>query len=129
MSLDHLSLVTVARDLLERPDPTTAGLWPRAAALLTRQALEASLDQLWRARAPGVELASARAQLLCLPKYLGDPALAGRVSYAWTGLSRACHHHAYELPPSSSELANWVGIVEELSGRVGGLAGGGPKVE
>jgi len=57
--------------------------------------------------------------LLCLPSYLGDDALAGRVSYAWVGLSRACHHHAYELPPSSSEIENWIGIVEELIGTVG----------
>jgi len=54
-----------------------------------------------------------------LPSYLGDDALAGRVSYAWVGLSRACHHHAYELPPSSSEIENWIGIVEELIGTVG----------
>ena len=61
------ALITEARRLLERPDAMTAGIWPRATALLARQALEAALDDLWRVRAPGVEAGSMRAQLLCLP--------------------------------------------------------------
>ena len=40
MSLNQSDLVAAARDLLERADPMTAGIWPRATALLTRQALE-----------------------------------------------------------------------------------------
>ena len=39
MSLNASDMVTTARDLLERVDPMTAGLWPRAAALLTRRRL------------------------------------------------------------------------------------------
>ena len=54
------SLVSTARDLLERPDSHTAGIWPRATALLARQALESALDDLWRSRAPGVERCSTR---------------------------------------------------------------------
>jgi hypothetical protein len=54
--------------------------------------------------------------LLCLPAYLNDKQdLARRVAYAWSGLSRASHHHAYELPPTSSELAAWIDTVEELT--------------
>jgi len=26
---------------------------------------------------------------------------------AWTALSRACHHHAYELAPTAAELRTW----------------------
>ncbi len=115
MSLAPSTLVTAARDLLERADPMTAGIWPRATALLARQALEAALDDLWKLRAPGVELCSARAQLLCLPFYLtGDDQLAERVSYTWAGLSRAVHHHPYELPPTSAELLEWLATVEQL---------------
>ena len=100
----------------------TAGFWPRATALLTRQALEAALDDLWRRRAPGLELCSARAQLLCLPSYLhGDEELAERVSYTWAALSRACHQHPYELSPTSSELLGWIATVEQLIGRVSSL--------
>lgn len=122
MSLNQSSLVAVAHDLLERTDPVTAGIWPRATALLARQALEAALDDLWRLRAPGVEQCSARAQLLCLPFYLhGDEELAEHVYYAWAGLSRACHQHPYELAPTSSELLGWLATVEQLVARVGAL--------
>jgi hypothetical protein len=115
VSLDQSTLVTAARDLLERADPVTAGIWPRATALLARQALEAALDDLWILRAPGVEQCSAHAQLLCLPYYLtGDDKLAEGVSYTWAGLSHAVHHHLYELPPTSAELREWLTTVEQL---------------
>ena len=71
--LGHAEVVTAARDLMERTDPATAGLWPRATALLARQALEAALDDFWKVRAPGMEQCSMKAQLLCLPQYLQDP--------------------------------------------------------
>ena len=108
------AIVAAARLLLSRPDANTAGLWPRAAALLARQALEHALVDLWRHRAPGLEMCSGRAQLLCLGEYLRRGDLAERVSYAWSGLSQACHHHAYELPPIAVELAIWLETVEEL---------------
>ena len=111
-------VVTAARNLIERTDPATAGLWPRATALLARQALEAALDDFWNVRAPGMEHCSMKAQLLCLPHYLGDEPLAERASYAWAGLSRACHQHPYELPPTSVELLGWLGTVEELVANV-----------
>ena len=38
--------LAMAQRLLDRPDAKTAGLWPRAAALLARQALEQGLDEL-----------------------------------------------------------------------------------
>ena len=107
-------LLNAARTLLERPDARTAGLWPRAAAHLARQALELLLDDLWRKRAPGTEKTSTRAQLICLPAYVGDNGLAGRVAYTWNALSHACHHHAYELAPTFAELADWIKTVERL---------------
>src|SRR5262245_51857387 len=109
-------LLDAARDLLQRPDPATAGIWPRASALLVRQALERALDDYWRRQAPGIERCSMRAQLLCLPAYLhADGAvLAERTAYAWIRLSRACHQHVYELPPTAAELVTWIDIVEEF---------------
>ena len=65
-----------------------------------------------------MEHCSARAQLLCLSHYLGEEELAERVSYAWAGLSRACHQHPYELSPTRSELLGWLGTVEQLVARV-----------
>jgi hypothetical protein len=122
MSLNPSDTITAARDLLERVDPMTAGLWPRAVSLLTRQALEGSLDALWRRRASGLELCSAHAQMICLPSCLhGDEELAEKVSYTWAALSQACHHHPYELSPTSSELLGWIATVEQLIGRVSSL--------
>lgn len=115
MNLDASGLIAAAHNLLERADPMTAGIWPRATALLARQALEAALDDLWQLRAPGVELCSVHAQLLCLPYYLtGDDRLAEDVSSTWAGLSRATHHHPYELPPTSAELLEWLTTVKRL---------------
>lgn len=114
---DVRHLVNVARDLIQRADPATAGIWPRAGALLARQALETALDDYWRQQAPGLERCSMRAQLLCLPSYLrgsGADDLAERTAYAWIRLSRACHQHAYELPPTAAELAAWIDIVEQV---------------
>jgi hypothetical protein len=123
MSVDAATLIRYARDLLRRVEPSTAGLWPRASALLARQALEAVLADLWRLRAPGVERCPARAQLLCVAHCLpGSGDLPERARYAWSGLSRACHQHPYELPPTVAELEGWVAIVEELRAAV--LTGG-----
>jgi hypothetical protein len=88
-------LLAVARHLVARTGTggdLAAGVWPRSAAVLARQALEQSLTSLWRQR--GLELAgaSARAQLLCLEEYLGDRSVAADARFAWWALSRACHH-------------------------------------
>jgi hypothetical protein len=118
MAAAQPDIVKAARNLLDRTDPATAGLWPRATALLGRQAIEGALRDLWKLRAPGVEKCSARSQLLCLPFYLGEDVLAERVAYAWSALSRACHQHPYELAPTSPELLGFLQIAEELVARV-----------
>jgi hypothetical protein len=114
----HIDIVKAARGLLDRTDPATAGLWPRATALLGRQAIEGALAGLWKFRAPGVEKCSARAQLLCLPFYIGDEILAERVAYAWSALSRACHQHPYELAPTAPELLALLQVAEVFDARV-----------
>jgi hypothetical protein len=85
-----------------------------AAALLLRQALEAAVDQLWIARAPGLERCSSRAQLVSLPYYL-EAGLAQDAVYCWYRLSRHCHHDEYGLPPSQTELAHLSAIVRRLA--------------
>ena len=42
-----------------------------------------------------------RTQLICLRSYLEDAPLAARAGHAWSALSRACHHHPYELGPTA----------------------------
>jgi hypothetical protein len=108
---------------VERPGTDLAGLWPRAAALIARRALEETLDVLWRRRARGLERASARAQLACLPNFLRDDELAADVTFAWSALSDACHHHDYELTPTWAELEANIRAVERLIVRVGELTG------
>jgi hypothetical protein len=34
-------------------------------------------------------------------------------------LSEACHHHAYEIGPTASELEGWLAAVERLVAAVG----------
>lgn len=90
--------------------------------MLARQALEAALGDLWRVRAPGMEQCSVRAQLLCLPLYLGDEPLAERVSYAWGALSRGCHQHPYELALTAVELQELIQVVENFVASVAVVA-------
>ena len=111
-------LLTQAQDLLSRATPETRGLWPRAAALLARQALESSLDSYWRSKNLPVAECSTKAQLLCLSEYLKDQPLAKEAHHVWSALSRACHHHPYELAPTAGELVGWVGMVTVLAGQL-----------
>lgn len=110
------ALLAAARALLS---DAPKGVWSRAAALTARQALETALDQMWARRAPGLQDATARAQLACLTDYLGDEALAAEVRFTWSALSHACHHHAYELAPTASELGHRFDSVERLIARLG----------
>lgn len=106
-------LLAAARQLMERSaQGPEAGAWPRAAALLIRQALEESLDRYWRGRGLALDQCSARAQFICLAEY-AEPDHAAAVAAAWSALSRACHHHAYELPPTAAELKAWLDVVHD----------------
>ncbi len=116
---DPGSLLGMADRLLRRADPATAGLWPRASAILALQALEASLLRLWKSRTLDLRGCSMRTQLICLRSYLEDASLAARAGHAWSALSRACHHHPYELAPTSTELESWFSVVSELIKTVG----------
>lgn len=106
-------LLHLARRLIAGPDGP-AGVWPRAAALLSRQALEEGLDRLWENDCPGAAAAGRRTQMLCLGQVIEDEALAADVRAAWSSLSRACHHHHYELAPTAAELEGWIQQTEHL---------------
>lgn len=97
-------LLDQAHGLLDDPARGTVSAWSRAAALLARQALEEALRRFWRVQAPGVEWTSMRAQLACLRLYLPSADVAAEVAFAWYALSRATHHHPYELDPTREEL-------------------------
>jgi hypothetical protein len=100
-------LLAAARIFLTRPNITTEPVWPRTCAFLARQALEQQVHDTWTAIAPAMTDCPMRSQLVCLRGYI--PAdLAAQVSHLWWVLSRACHHHAYELAPSAQELERWL---------------------
>lgn len=108
-------LLNEADQLLARSTADTRGRWPRACAWLIRFALENTLDQYWARTLPEAALCPMRPQLLLLPSYAGA-SIAERACDAWTGLSRAAHHHAYELAPTSAELRSWHAAVTQLTG-------------
>jgi hypothetical protein len=120
---DAHALVSAARDLIRDDDIATAGLWPRAAALLARQGLELAMARLWEVTAPGLERTSTRCQLLCVGDMLDDRQLGGRATLTWQSLSNACHHRAYELPPTASELSLALEMVWDLAEAVERLRG------
>jgi hypothetical protein len=102
-------LLDAARDLVQRPDVPFDGIWPRAAALLARQAIEAAMRELWvsQRQAAALSECSLRSQELCLATYL-DPETASRATYLLGALSHACHYHPYELAPTGTELTSWL---------------------
>ena len=111
---DGRETLQLARDLLSRADPSTAGLWPRAAALLIRQALEEAVDSYWTARQLPLDSLPTQAQLVCLRMMTTDATQPAQLHETWGALSRACHHHPYELAPTAGELTTWIEVVEEF---------------
>jgi hypothetical protein len=97
--------LATADRLLGTVVPGMRGAWPRACAWLLRLELEAALDRFWAAVRPEIGTAThaQRPKLLLLPAYAGTD-VARRVSYVWWALSRAGHHHHYELGITSAEL-------------------------
>ena len=108
-------LLAAAKGVMQRPDTLITGIWPRAAALLARQALEAAMAQLWASKRQAAEMSSCtmRSQLLCLAAYL-DPGTASRAAYVFAALSHACHYHPYELAPTAAELTGWLNQAAQI---------------
>jgi hypothetical protein len=107
-------LLAEADRLLTTAIPGTQARWQRACTWLIRLALEETLDQYWADELPEAALCGMRPQLLLLPAYAGT-SIAERARDTWTGLSRAAHHHAYELAPTAAELRTWHTTVSQLS--------------
>lgn len=104
-------LLMLADGIMRKPEGIMVDRWPRAAAGLGRQALEDALSTFWKKTEPSIADVSMRAQLLSLPVYFPDEKLAEAVSSSWSALSRACHYHPYELPPTQSELEGHLALV------------------
>lgn len=83
------------------------GVWPRCAAWLIRLGLEQALDAVWQEHNPVLARVTKRAQLLVLGRYV-DTETQHRTAALWSVLSRAGHHHHYELAPTAAELRTWL---------------------
>ena len=112
-------LLALARDVAEGRHQVPGMSQARAVCLLTRQAFEQVVDALLKDRHLACPAASMRAQLISLGEaFSSDPEhMAYRAETAWSRLSAACHHHAYELSPSLSEARALVEEVSWLSAR------------
>lgn len=56
-----------------------------------------------------------RSLLSCLEvAYRDEPLLVVRVQHAWSGLSRACHQHAFELAPTATEVEQLIDVVRTV---------------
>lgn len=119
--MDANDLLDVAEWVLSAGSDRLA-CWPWAGALLIRTALEAGLDRYWQGVNGRVASGSMASQVLVLGAYRG-PELAASVGEAWRFLSRAAHHHAYDLSPTVTELRTWHRRVARL---IGQLAPQGP---
>jgi hypothetical protein len=119
MSHDAFRRLAVADRILKDPDLVEDGAWPRACTWLIRLALEHSLDDFWTSSQPELAEVSRRAQLLTLTRTV-DNGLGHRATNLWHTLSRAAHHHAYELAPTGPELRTWhtevLGLAKALQG-------------
>jgi hypothetical protein len=109
-------------ELLNYADEVLAGriaLGPRAArtaALLARMALEDWLNEQsasWSSASK--KSPTMNSKLVVLGRNRGE-VKGEQARRAWHSLSRAVHHHAYELQPSSAEVRQLVGQVRELAG-------------
>lgn len=104
--------LTWARRMLDHADAATAGVWPRASALLARHALEELLEEFWAVHSPPLVHANKRAQVVALRGYPEVAASVTSLRMAHGLLSAACHHHPYELPPTRAELDGLIATVE-----------------
>jgi hypothetical protein len=89
------------------------GLSPRLAAFLARQALEEIVDRRCADLGASAPSATARSRLLVL-RSLDVAQAADSAAMAWNRLSNACHVHAYEMQPSTSEIEHLCAMVASL---------------
>lgn len=102
------ALLDAAETLLEDAGDHLPGAWPRAVALLARQALELLVEGRVP---PSLRSAPFSVRLFWL-RQDGDKEEAERLAATWSALSEACHFHGYELPPTAASLRGWIAVVD-----------------
>jgi len=117
---NETDLLGLALAILDGEIPVPGGRAPRAAAVVARQALEEAIAARCASVASLVQRPTTRCQLILL-RY-DEPQIGKVAQIAWDGLSRACHHHAYELQPSDSEVRALIQLVAKVNGREANFA-------
>jgi hypothetical protein len=112
---DRTELLGYAEQVLDGT-VTLGARGPRTAALLARRAFEDWLDELsapWSTQVVSDRPPTTSSKLVALGAFQGME-LGERAKRVWHGLSRAVHHHAYELQPSAVEIRHLVGQVRAV---------------
>ena len=117
--MNVVELLRAALALLDEPAEDTATVWPLGAAVLIRQAVEATIDAFWAMTVPAMQNASTREKWLALPSYLGRMPELPAAEYAWSALSEACHHRAYDVGLTEPELRAHLRAADAFRGAVG----------
>ena len=112
------SCLVAARTVLDEPGALGRAA-RRSAAFLIRTSLESTLRVFLNRAAPGATAANFTVRLHCLLHLHEDHELAARVAWTWAALSRATHHHGYEIPPPRRDLDRWMATVAEFQASVG----------
>lgn len=113
-----IEMLGVARGLSRKEGGGPRELGPVVAAFLGRQALESALRRYWASRRIALAGCSTRAQLACLSGYSEGRDIAALARQAWGELTRACHHHAYDLAPSWLEVEAALSAAEAVCRQV-----------
>lgn len=87
----------------------------RTAAVLARCAFEAWLDAQSAPWADDQAMRPTTQSKLVVLSALRGIEFGERAKRVWHGLSRACHHHAYELQPSVTEVRRLVAEARQLA--------------
>ena len=69
----------------------------------------------WQNTDSSISHSSMRAPLLSLQVYFPNEAMAESVSLTWAALSRACHCHPYEFPPTPNELGRHLRVAAQFT--------------
>lgn len=112
MKSERAKLLTYAEQVLDGT-VSLGSRGPRTAALLARRAFEDWLDEIsapWATQVMSDRPPTTSSKLVVLGALHGLE-LGERAKRVWHGLSRAVHHHAYELQPSVAEVRQLVGQV------------------
>lgn len=85
----------------------------RLSAFLARQALELTITQRCADRGADITFATTASKLVVL-RALTNAETGDAAATAWSALSNACHHHAYELSPTVGEVRHLCKLVAQL---------------